>query len=250
MSEHVTMLDNPAWWSLSTRHRQIARSNGTAHMMDADYGPFAALAGAAPEHIDDFLGLVAGRLVPAITMARANPFGEAIPPSDLGLQMVADRVAQPSDGPRIVDLGEGDAFQMLDLARRARPGPFECRTHQLGHFIGVKHAGRLIAMAGQRMKLPGHTEISAVCVDAAHRSRGLGAALVLHMAARIMAAGDQPFLHTYAANKGAIALYERLGFRARIPVQLVRWDAETIAKARAQAPLPLARRARAVGAGN
>jgi predicted GNAT family acetyltransferase len=29
------------------------------------------------------------------------------------------------------------------------------------------------------------------------------------------ARGETPFLHTYAANAGAIALYETLGYRAR-----------------------------------
>lgn len=88
-------------------------------------------------------------------------------------------------------------------------------------------------MAGQRLKLPGYTEISAVSVDSAYRGQGLGTALVLHMAARIMAAGDIPFLHTYAENKGAIALYQRLGFRIRTRIDLMCWNAETIATLRA-----------------
>jgi len=33
--------------------------------------------------------------------------------------------------------------------------------------------------------------------------------------ARIMAGGETPFLHAYASNTAAIALYETLGFRVR-----------------------------------
>jgi predicted GNAT family acetyltransferase len=32
--------------------------------------------------------------------------------------------------------------------------------------------------------------------------------------------GETPFLHAYAANEGAIGLYETLGFRVRCPVRL------------------------------
>ena len=32
---------------------------------------------------------------------------------------------------------------------------------------------------------------------------------------RIVARGQTPFLHSYAGNSGAIALYERLGFTRR-----------------------------------
>lgn len=242
MTDNSTTLDNPAWWSLATRLRHVAHVKGTAFMMGPNYGPFAALAGDAPEDIEDFLTLVADRQTPAFTMEHGNPFGEALLPTAMGVQMVADRIEPPTDGHRIQDLGEEDAFQILDLARRARPGPFECRTHQLGDFIGVKHEGRLIAMAGQRMRLPGYTEISAVCVDSAHRSNGLGGALVRHMAARIIAAGDQPFLHTNADNHGAIALYQRLGFCIRSSVRLVCWNAEKIAEARALAKVGPLRR--------
>lgn len=232
MTDQFSKLDNPVWWSLTTCHRHIAQSNATAHMMGEDFGPFAGLPGGAPDQIEDFLALVETRKSPALTFTRSMPFGAHIKPSGMGLQFVADQVAAPSNTPGIEVLTEADAFQIYDLAKRARPGPFECRTHKLGDFIGIKRDGRLIAMAGQRLKLPGFTEISAVSVDSAYRGHGLGTALVLEMAARIMAAGDAPYLHTYADNAGAIALYQRLGFRIRTDVSLTIWDADKIADAR------------------
>jgi predicted GNAT family acetyltransferase len=62
------------------------------------------------------------------------------------------------------------------------------------------------------MRPDGFTEISGVCTHPDFRGRGYGAALTMAVAARIRARGDTPFLHTYAANAPAIALYRSLGF--------------------------------------
>ena len=43
------------------------------------------------------------------------------------------------------------------------PGPWFHRTPELGRFVGFEEDGRLVAMAGERMHVPGDTEISAVC---------------------------------------------------------------------------------------
>ena len=37
----------------------------------------------------------------------------------------------------------------------------------------------------------------------------------------MVARGEQPFLHSYADNSGAIALYESLGFRIRREVHVL-----------------------------
>ena len=109
---------------------------------------------------------------------------------------------------------------MRALAELTQPGPFHARTHALGGFVGVRENGRLIAMAGERLQAPGFTEISAVCTHPDARGRGLAGKLMRLVAAGIVARGEQLFLHVYPHNKGAIALYERLGFRHRADIQL------------------------------
>jgi predicted GNAT family acetyltransferase len=70
-------------------------------------------------------------------------------------------------------------------------------------------------MAGERLHPTGWTEISAVCTDSAVRGQGLATRLILAVAHGIRERGETPFLHTSAANTGAIRLYESLGFGLR-----------------------------------
>ena len=56
--------------------------------------------------------------------------------------------------------------------RLTNPGPFGPRTIELGRFVGIHRDGRMVAMAGERLKPEGHTEITGVCTDPDHRGRG------------------------------------------------------------------------------
>lgn len=67
-----------------------------------------------------------------------------------------------------------------------------------------------------RLRLPGWTEISAVCTDPEHRGRGLATRLVRAAAAGIRERGDTPFLHAAPGNANAIRLYESIGFTERL----------------------------------
>ena len=125
-----------------------------------------------------------------------------------------------SDPPAgIVALGESDAAEMLALTTLTQPGPFRARTHEVSQFWGVREDGRLLAMAGERLKLPGMSEVSGVCTHPGARGRGLAALLSRHVASEIIRRGEVPFLHAYAGNDGAIQLYEKLGFQANGEVE-------------------------------
>jgi predicted GNAT family acetyltransferase len=104
---------------------------------------------------------------------------------------------------------------MIALAELTEPGPFRARTHELGQFWGIRREGRLVAMAGERMKLPGFTELSGVCVHPDWRGHGFARDLSAFVAGAIAARGETPFLHVFADNRAAIRLYEQLGFTAR-----------------------------------
>jgi ribosomal protein S18 acetylase RimI-like enzyme len=121
--------------------------------------------------------------------------------------------------PEAVLLGAADVPDMLDLVARTRPGPFEPDTYRMGTYLGIRHDGALVAMAGERIRPPGWSEISAVCTDPAHRGRGLATRLIRAVGAVIRERGEVPFLHAAGSNTTAIRLYEHMGFTLRRRVQ-------------------------------
>ncbi|MFF3749400.1 GNAT family N-acetyltransferase [Streptomyces sp. NPDC002018] len=131
-----------------------------------------------------------------------------------GVQLVDAGVAAAPDE-EAVRLGPADVPEMLDLVERTQPGPFLTRTVEMGTYLGIRREGALVAMAGERLRPVGWSEISAVCTDPRFRGQGLAARLVLAVAHDIRARGETPFLHAAAVNTNAIRLYEALGFRLR-----------------------------------
>lgn len=216
------ILDRPIWSALTTSHAHLAQGGERARRYPSVVIPFAQAENDEPESLaalaalagpgDDLFILQAS---PIVLAADAVAVFEAP-----GVQMIADQAMSEIDDPRIEKLGEADAAEMLALAVLTKPGPFTLRAQALGTFWGVKENGRLIAMAGVRFRQPGLQEISGVCTHPDMRGRGLGKLLMRFMAGHIFARGEQPYLHTYASNAGAIALYEKLGFRKRSPMHV------------------------------
>jgi predicted GNAT family acetyltransferase len=131
------------------------------------------------------------------------------------LQMVATRPPPAEVGLSATTLSEADAPSMLELVAATEPGPFGRRTPMLGRYLGIRHGGRLVAMAGERLRVPGHVELSAICVHPEARGKGYGAALTQNLMLRAFADGEMPFLHVRPDNKAAVILYRRLGFETR-----------------------------------
>ncbi len=169
---------------------------------------------------------------PAALGGRRDAFADmfscqASPPPDWeqvfvleGRQMIWPGNGRPGQAPAptgtdVAELGAADVPQMLDLVARTQPGPFWPRTRELGTYLGIRDGGRLVAMAGERLRPPGWTEISAVCTAPEARGRGHAARLISALVARVLARNERPFLHVAETNTGAIALYERLGFASR-----------------------------------
>jgi len=221
----VHPLDRAVWSALAGRQSHLARVHGGARRYDPAYGVFAAVEDASDANLASLGSLVAahGDLALLEIEPPAQAPGVAVVSQDLGVQMTAERL---TDGPapdfEMVALTDADAPEMLALATLTEPGPFFERTHQLGDFFGVKVAGRLVAMAGERMKPAGFTEVSGVCTHPDHRGRGYASALMRQVARRILHRGETPFLHAYASNHGAVALYETLGFRVRRELSMTR----------------------------
>jgi predicted GNAT family acetyltransferase len=136
------------------------------------------------------------------------------------LQMVRENGDGPgadlgAKGPGFVILNESNVPEMMALTELTKPGPFNERTHQMGEYFGIRCDGKLVAMAGERLRVPGYTEISAICTHPDRLGKGHAAALTSLLIHRIIDRGERPFLHVRAENTRAVALYERLGFEKR-----------------------------------
>ncbi|UQX00212.1 GNAT family N-acetyltransferase [Streptomyces sp. RerS4] len=208
-------LDNPVWAALTGPQRDFAESVGLAARYLPEANPFAAVADPEdPRAWADLAKLVGpGREVWLTGLPTPPPGWETVL-SIPGVQLDG-RAVRAEAAPEAVRLGPADVAEMLELVALTEPGPFLPRTVELGTYLGIRHEGRLVAMAGERMRPPGWAEISAVCTHPDHRGRGLARRLISGVAAVVRERGDIPFLHAAAANTNAIRLYEAMGFTLR-----------------------------------
>jgi ribosomal protein S18 acetylase RimI-like enzyme len=215
-------LDNVTLHALTTVQQDFAAVAGKARRYEPDVSVFSAIVDDSEAAWSDLATLVGvagvaillGGDVPRVpaswtVQVEAHPH-----------QMVLDRLA-PVPRPEARRLGDDDVAQMTALVELTQPGPFRPRTIELGAYHGVFDGDRLVAMAGERQRVPGYTEVSAVCTHPDARRRGLGAGLTALVAQGILDRGDVPFLHHSRDNDAARRVYEALGFRFRRSVQLV-----------------------------
>ena len=211
------VLDRVTLASLTGPHARFAERHGRAIRYQRDVSPFVALEDPDDEQCwADAAELVGPKgtvfLLPGPTRAPAGwrqVFGEQCS------QFVATSAEAKAD-PEAVVLGRQDLPEILDLVERTKPGPFLPRTIELGAYLGIRRDGILAAIAGERQRPPGWTEVSAVCTDPAFRGQGLAARLVSAVVAGINERGDRAFLNVLSANASAIRVYESLGFTARM----------------------------------
>ncbi|HYX33704.1 MAG TPA: GNAT family N-acetyltransferase [Oligoflexus sp.] len=220
MTKHV--LDRPVWNALSTCQTLVAVGGALARRFSPNIGPLAAACDDSPQSLDALAELIplSGHLILLQAEQIVLPPRVDVIMMAPGVQMVANHLEPMID--RVIGqieiLSNQDVPAMLELATLTRPGPFELGTASLGGFLGIKENNVLVAMAGERMKHLGYTEISGVCVHPSARGRNYARVLSTAVAARIIDRGETPYLHAYATNTAAIKLYESIGFRVRCPV--------------------------------
>ena len=210
-------LDRPVWSALTSTQSALALGGALARRYPPEIAPFADVAEMSQQSFaalgplmspSDFVVL----FTPDPVAASAGFKTLLIKTGEQMIGMPAEHAGRAAD---IVTLGADDVPAMMELTKLTNPGPFAPRTHELGTFLGVRIDGRLVAMAGERMKPAGHTEITAVCVHPDYRGRGYAQALLGAIARQIAARGETPFLHVFSDNDSAIALYRRQGMEIR-----------------------------------
>jgi predicted GNAT family acetyltransferase len=222
------LLENPVWHALRGPLFGFKASHSTDDLVhfDREVSIFSA--------VDQINGAMWKRIAELVGLeGYCGLFRDVVPIPPAGWeehfrgpcwQMIARDIPAPS-GLGVVRLGPDDGPDMLALAELTEPGPFLLRTPELGRYIGLRRDGRLLAMAGERFRLPGYVEISAVCTHPDARGEGLAAELTLNVAQSIRDGGDEAFLHVLDTNENAIRLYQKLGFviRRKVDVVFVQW---------------------------
>ena len=215
-TELDALLSNPYWSALCTEQARYAIGGPLAKRFPADVVPFAGVAHARHEALAALHALLAPSESVYVTSDVPLVFSGLTQVLEFaGVQMIYPSESLRRDGAetvRIETLGEKHVPEMIALKAIAFPGYFGPRAAGLGSFFGIRVEGALIAMAGERLMLPGMREISAVCTHPEHLGKGYAAALIRHLLRAHEAAGIRSFLQATAHNARAIALYGRLGF--------------------------------------
>jgi ribosomal protein S18 acetylase RimI-like enzyme len=220
-------LDDVAWHALTGPHAHLAlaSADGRARRYADDIAPFCGV-----QHLDHdgwaALAELVGRDGVAVFLRGAvevAPAGWTELLREPATQYVAGTLSRaPLEVSReVVELTASDSPDMVALAAATEPGPFGPTSHLTGRWFGIRREGRLVAMAGERMRVEGYGEVSGVCVDPSVRGEGLGAVVTLAAAHGIQERGDRAMLHVRDGNDGAHRLYRRVGFEERRTVAVV-----------------------------
>lgn len=220
-------LNNPIWSALISAQSHFAIGGPLAKRYPADVAPFiavsepsAAAARACAELVEP------GEIINIVSVTPKLEAGWELLATGNIAQMVwrPDAPVPTEDENGIVPLTDVDTPDMLALTALVFPGYFRPRTPAMGEYFAIRQDGRFAAMTGERMKLHGYEEISAVCTHPDFTGRGYAARLINHVVRKQLQRGITPFLHVNETNTRARSLYVRLGFadRALLPLWLLK----------------------------
>lgn len=214
-------LDDPVRSALSGPHAHLAQRRGRILRYPPEISRFIAIPDpASAQDWADVAALVGPEQAPVAGVVVAPPDGWELSNVGPGLQLVEDNAEAHVDE-EAVRLGPDDVPEIVEFVARNRNGRrFAPGMLRLGTYLGIRHEGALVAMAGERLHPVGWTELSAICTEAGYRRQGLATRLIRTLLAGIRERGEHAFLHVHDYNTAALALYEGLGFRLRRPISM------------------------------
>ena len=205
-------LNNPAWHSLNDTHSLFAIGDeeikfykpsicrfGGIHSKHADLGTFLQ------KQIELSSFFVIG------DQPQTSPH-LIIEKELVCLQMICQTPVKIEITEQITRLNNTYEKELYDLVNLVQPGYFEEGTSLMGDYFGIFKNDKLVAVTGERMKMFGFTEISAVVTHPNYTGQGFAKQLVAYAANRIFATNIIPYLHVAETNSTAIGLYKKLGF--------------------------------------
>lgn len=213
-------LDNPVWYSLTETHKKQALDFGEMKFYDPEYCSFGGF-----EEVENtaFALVEYSKLASSFFVFGAKP----ILPNNLNLknelvclQMIINSKIEKNFQEEIVALNETHLDDLLGLVKIVYPEYFKQKTASLGDYFGIYKNNQLVAVTGERMRMDGFIEVSAVITHPDHTGKGYAKQLVTHVVNAIFDKNNTPFLHVSEANFGAVKLYEKLGFRTRRKISI------------------------------
>ena len=228
MGADEKQLERPPWSALTTSHARFALGDDLARRYQRDVAPMAAIREVSEDCLHALSELMTPGDVVGLFDAKPVPAGGGL--TVIMQKSIEQMVFEPGEpkavAGAVIKLTPADVPEMLKLVALTQPGPFAPRTIELGAYLGIRSEGRLVAMAGERMKFDGFTEVSGVCTHPDHRGRGHASMLVRALIHDMLERGDTPFLHIFSDTTAAAALYGKLGFarRRKLTVTVLRRD--------------------------
>lgn len=220
-------LNNPIWSALVSAQSHFAIGGPLAKRYPAEVAPFIATPETSAAAARALAELVSpGEIVNIVGVTPQLDTGWEVLATGNIVQMIwrPDAQVPKVDASDVAALTDADAPDMLALTALVFPGYFRRRTPEMGEYFGIRQDGRFAAMAGERMKLHGYEEISAVCTHPDFTGRGYAARLINLLVVKQLQRGITPFLHVNETNARARSLYVRLGFadQALLPLWLLK----------------------------
>ena len=215
MSDSYYKLDNPAWYALSETHSCFAIGNDEVKRYQPHIVAFAAYHSAKE---------ISQQLNELIAVNESFFFIGDLPALDPGYiiesilpcaQMICTKKIKATVTATVEILGENNDEAITTLINLVQPGYYKPGTRLMGDYFGVYKDDQLVSITGERMRMYGLTEVSAVVTHPAYTGRKYAQQLVTHVANKNLAEGIIPFLHVAATNERAINIYELLGFTRR-----------------------------------
>jgi hypothetical protein len=177
------LLDNPVYFALLTGDAH--RGAGTSHVkfFDEQISPFAGFQEGYTRGFDELHELLPSdrEILYATRKEISEPKGWKLIQHIAGLQFILSELRSVDiKVAELVPLQKQHVQQMVELAKLTRPGPFNIRTIEFGHYFGIFDNDKLVSMTGQRLHVVNYTEISAVCTHPDYSGKGYAATLLKH----------------------------------------------------------------------
>ncbi|MFW0717480.1 GNAT family N-acetyltransferase [Pedobacter sp. N23S346] len=209
-------LDNPTWHSLNETHKNFAVDYEDVKFYHPDYCPFGGFINS--EGTETAINLYASLTSNFFIVGNQPNISETVRLNNelVCNQMVLDKRIEIKIDEQITELHtENHKADLFTLVNLVQPGYFKHKTPDLGSYYGIYKDNKLVAVAGERMKMNEYTELSAIVTHPEHTGKGYAKQLITYASNKTFNEHKIPYLHVADTNIGAVSLYAKLGFKTR-----------------------------------